>query len=354
MNGKKLLSIAVAAFMLLAGAGIVFAGGQAESAQGDATLGIAIRTLTNPYQANYKVGAEMYAEETGLEYVVLTCEGSSEKQVNDIKSLVARTGGNCVFMVDPNEATDCVAIAKALEEAGVYWVSWWNKPADLKVWDYDYWISHIAYDGISAGYYIAEELFKTFDTPNQGKIIALQGMLANSIAQDRFVGLQDALKDNPGVEMLAYEAADWDRNKAYEKTKNLLVANPDIDGIWAANDNMALGALEALRDAGLAGKVQVVGIDGVEEIFSAIQAGEAAATVYNDSKYQAAIGLSISLAAKNGKIDVADLDKEKRQFFAAAVEVNSANVDQIIDEYVNGQPEYDYDDYFGSWVRAME
>ena len=354
MNRKKrLISAALVLFVLFATAGLAFAGGAQEGgAADDATLGVAIRTLTNPYQANYKVGAEMYSEATGLEYEVLTCEGSSEKQVNDIKALVARTGGNVVFMVDPNEATDCVAIAKTLEEAGVYWVSWWNKPPDLKVWEYDYWVSHIAYDGISAGYYTANELFKTFG--GEGEIIALQGMLANSIAQDRFVGLQNALDENPGVELVAYEAADWDRNKAYEKTKNLLVGNPDIAGVWAANDNMALGALEALREAGLAGEVQVVGCDGVEEIFTAIQNGEAAATVYNDSKYQAGIGLAISLAAKQGKIDVTGLEREKRQFFAAAVEVNAANVDQVIAEYVEGQPEYDYNDYWGSWVRAME
>lgn len=340
-------------------ASMVFASGQKEGAApakaSSATeLGIAIRTLTNPYQANYKVGAEMFAKTVGLNAVVLTCEGSSEKQVNDIKSLVAKTGGDVVFFIDPNEATDCVAISKALDDAGVYFVTWWNKPEDLKVWDSKYWVAHISYDGLSAGEFMATELFKTFKTPNKGKFIALQGMLANSIAQDRFKGMQNAVKANPGVKLVAYEAADWDRSKAYEKTKNLLVANPDIEGVWAANDNMALGALEALRDAGLAGKVKVVGCDGVDEMFDAIKKGEAAATVYNDAKYQAGIGLSIALAAKNGKIDVASLPKKNRQFFAGAVNVNAANVDEILATYVNGTPKYDYSDYFGGFVRVME
>jgi ribose transport system substrate-binding protein len=347
-----LVCVAVIALMATTG---VYAGGSAESEGSDeTTLGIAIRTLTNPYQANYQVGADMYADHVGLPAVTLTSEGSSEKQVNDIRSLVARTNGDVVFMIDPNEATDVVPIARTLEEAGVYYVTWWNKPPEIKVWDYPHWVSHIAYDGISAGYFTATELFETFDSPGEGRILALQGMLANSIAQDRFDGLHQALEENPGVELVAYEAADWDRTKAFEKTKNMLAANPDIDGIWAANDNMALGALEALREVGLAGKVLVTGCDGVEEIFDAILAGEAAATVYNDSKYQAGIGLAIALAAKNGEIDVEALSNEKRQFFADAVNVNQSNVQDVIDTYVEGAPEYDYSDHFGAWVRAME
>ena len=354
MMKKRNIVVAVCGICMLLAATSAFAGGRAEAAETDTTLGIAIRTLTNPYQANYKVGADTFADYAGLPAVTLTCEGSSEKQVSDIRSLVARTNGNVVFMVDPNEATDVVPIGRSLEEAGVYYVTWWNKPEEVNVMDYPHWVAHIAYDGISAGYYIAEELFATFDTPGRGRIIALQGMLANSIAQDRFVGLQQALADNPGVEMVAYEAADWDRTKAYEVTANMLSANPNIDGVWAANDNMALGALEALREAGLAGQVLVVGIDGVEEVFDGIQRGEVAATVYNDSKYQAAIGLSMALAAKRGELDVASLPRERRQFFAEAVNVNQANVDEIIANYVESTPDYDYEDYFGAWVRPMD
>lgn len=294
----------------------------------------------------------MFAEESGLSQVVLTCEGSSEKQLNDIKALVAKTGGNVVFMVDPNEAPNVIPIGRALDDAGVYWVSWWNKPEDVNVWDFDTWVSHIAFDGISAGEYTAQELIDSFG--GKGKIIALQGMLANSIAQDRFVGLNNVLAANPGVELVAYESAEWDRSMAYEKTLSMLVANPDISGVWAANDNMALGALEALRSEGLAGKVLVTGIDGVSEIFEAIQNGEAAATVYNDSKYQAGIALAIAKAAMDGDIDVAALPKSKRQFFADALNVNLANVDEVVNVYVNGTPEYDFKDLFASWSRAME
>ena len=94
-----------------------------------------------------------------------------------------------------------VPIAKILESAKVYWVNWWNKPDDVKVTDYKYFIAHITFDSLGTGYFNATELFKTFKTPSKGKIIALQGQLANTPAIVRFKGLQKALAENPGVQL---------------------------------------------------------------------------------------------------------------------------------------------------------
>ena len=320
----------------------------------DTTLGIAIRTLTNPYQANYKVGGDLIAAKTGLPLVVLTCEGSSEKQVNDIKSLVARTKGNVVFMIDPNEATDMLPIAMALEESGVYYSTWWNKPEGINVWDFPHWVTHMAYDGVAAGKKMGEVLFGTFKTPGKGKIVTIQGMLANYANQSRYDGLKAALAENPGVQEVATESADWDRTKAYEKMKNLLIANPDIDGVWCANDNMALGVVEALRERGLAGKVMVTGCDGVDEVFTGIKNGEIAATVFQDSKYQAGISLTHALAVKTGKLKMADIPNEKRQYFIEAVYVTKDNIAEFEEQYIKNTPEYDFDDMFGTFGRTME
>lgn len=322
-------------------------------AAAETSLGTAIRSLENPYHADWAEGGDMFAESVGLPHVIQTCEGSSEKQLNDIKALVAKTGGDVVFCVDPNESPDVVPIAKALEEAGVYFVTFWNKPDDVKVSDFDHWVSHITFDGVDGGYYIAKELFKTFETPNKGKILGLQGKLANAAHIERWEGLYKALEEFPDVEMVAYEPAEWDRAKAFEKTSSMLVAHPDIDGIWAANDNMAMGALEALRAKGLAGKVKVVGVDGIEEMIRAIEKGEAAATFYPDPKWQGGMGLSIALAAKEGKIDVKALPEEKREWYATSILISSENIQEFIAEYLDGTPTYDWNDHFGRWLRGM-
>jgi ribose transport system substrate-binding protein len=343
---KRLLFVCLIAILSLIAVGAAF--GQAKGT----FMGTAIRTLENPYHAVWARGGQAFSDSVGGVHVILTCEGSSEKQLNDIKALVAKAGKDAVFCIDPNESPNIIPIAKALEAAGIYYVSWWNKPENVKAWDYPHWVAHIAFDGISAGEFAATTLFKKMG--GEGKIVAIKGMLANSIAIDRYKGLENILAKNPDIKLVASDTAEWDRTKAFEKMKSFLVANPDIGGVWAANDNMALGALEAIRAAGLAGKVLVTGCDGISEMLNAIAAGEAAATVLNDSFWQGGIGLSLAFAAKTGKINLKTTPKDKRQYFAKAVEVDQDNVKDIIATFVNGTPKYDWNDLYANYVRPMK
>ena len=341
------------AFLLVAGLVLsvsLLAGGEKETEEGPTTLVVCIRGLDNPYHANYAVGARELGKKLGLPVDVLTSEANSQKQFADLRAEIAKTGGNMVASVDPNEAPDVVAIAKMLEEAGVYWVNWWNKPPDVKVTEYPHWVSHVAFDAVGQGYYNAIELFKTFDTPYQGDIIAIQGMLANNAAIGRFQGLQNALKENPGVNLLQWETAEWDTTKAYNITKSLLAAYPDVDGVWAANDNMGMGAIQALKEAGLAGKVLVTGTDGNPEAFDAIKAGYMTSTEFQDSRFQAQLGLSMCLAAKEGELDVESLPTKYRSWLIPGVKVNRENVDEFVSEYIDKMPEYDLSDFFATWA----
>jgi ribose transport system substrate-binding protein len=340
---KKLVVILLALALLLAVTASI-------GAQRKTTLVVAIRGLDNPYHANYAVGARELGKKLGLPVDVLTSEANSQKQFADMRAEIAKTGGNMVASVDPNEAPDVVPLAKMLESAKAYWVNWWNKPPDVKVTSYKYWVAHVQFDAVGQGYWNAQELFKTFETPNRGQIIAIQGMLANNAAIGRFQGLQKALKENPGVKLLQWEGAEWDTTKAYNATKALLAAYPDVDGVWCANDNMAMGAIQALKEAGLAGKVLVTGTDGNPEAFDAIKAGYMISTQFQDSRYQAQFGLSMALAAKEGKLNVAKLDKKYRSWMIPGVNVNRDNVDEFVREYIDQMPEYDLSDFFANWA----
>jgi len=340
---RKLRSVVGLLAVLAAGAAL----GDSKSVY----MGTAIRSLENPYHAVWAKGAKSYADSVGGVTVIQACEGSSEKQLNDIKALVAKAGKDAIFCIDPNESPNVIPIARALEAAGAYYVTWWNKPENVKVWEYPHWVAHIAFDGISAGEFTAEALFKKMG--GKGKIVALKGMLANSIAIDRYKGLENMLAKYPDIKLVAVDTAEWDRTKAFEKTKSFLVANPDVGGVWAANDSMALGALEALRAGNLAGKVMVTGVDGIGEMLNAVKAGEAAATVLNDSFWQGGMGLALANAARQGKIDLKKTDKAHRQYFAKAIGVDQANVNDIIKQYVDGTPSYDWTNLYANYVRAM-
>ncbi len=313
---------------------------------------VSIRTMRREYPAKYFIGGKLFAKKRNLCCIALTSEGKSYKQIADIREMAVKTKGNIVFFVDANDAEVAGRVAEILEKEGVYWVSWWSKPDGVKVWNYKYWVSHISTDPQRAGEYVAEELIKSIG--GRGKIIALDGIQGNSSSIWRSKGLHHVLEKYPDVEIVGSERADWGRGLAFEKVEKLLEMHPDVVGIWSANDNMALGALDYLRKNDLVGKIKVVGVDGISEMLEAIRDGEAVATVYSDAKYQAGIGLSLAYAAKNKKIDVEGLPRKYRQFFVAGLEVNKDNVEQVISEYVLNNPKYNYDNYFADFVRPME
>jgi ribose transport system substrate-binding protein len=313
-----------------------------------------IRTVANPYQAAVAKGSEMFVKSLGLEdkWILQQCDGDSAKQLRDIRAVIAKYGSDLVFYVDPNNAPDAVPIAKTLEEAGVYFVSFWNKPDDVAPWDFNHWISHIAYDDVQSGYDIAVELFKTFNF--KGNIVALWGFLANTPNVNRTKGLEKALQEYPNVKLLASQAADGNRTKAYEITMDFISKyGEEIDGIWSYNDDQAMGAIEALRAKGLEGKIPVVGIDAIPEMINAISAGEATATVSSDPYWGGGMALSTALAAYQGKIDVKSLPKDSRCYNGKTILITPDNVEWYLKNYIDGFPEYDWEDYWGRVVSPL-
>ena len=311
-------------------------------------LGTVIRTLSNEYHSAWYRGGQLFAESVGLGqyHRGLHCEGDSEKQLTMMKSLIGEAGKDVVFNIDPNQSPDAKPIADLCAENKVYFMTQWNKPDDLHPWDYNpYWVAHMGVDGVPSGYYVAKELFKAMG--GSGKIVALQGLLANVPAIQRFAGLQQALKENPSIELLEDQTAEWDRTKAVAVTEAFLAKYPDLTGIWAANDNMGLGALEALKTAGKAGIIPVCGIDGTSEAINACISKEFAATVNNDPMWQGGMGLSLAKAAQEGKINPDKEPNTHREFYFEPVYVNSENAQEVKDTYISGTPSYDWDDYWG-------
>lgn len=322
--------------------------GPAATANEDIVLVNAIRSLSNPYHANWAAGGELFAESVGMEQVLLTDDGDSQKQLSQIKSLVAG-GKTIVLNVDPNTSSDAQAIVKAVTDAGGYVVTQWNKPDDFHPWDVGpNWVAHISFDGTVGGYEIAKAMFE--EMGGEGGIIALQGILDNVPAKQRFAGLQRALEEYPNIELLDVQTAEWDRNTGYEVTQTLLSKHGDaVGGVWAANDNMGLGALEAIKAAGLEGKVFVVGVDAVPEALDFVQNSDTTgylATVSSDAYWQGGAALSLAYQAATGKIDVASLPKEKREFYGTQFLVTKDNVADFLQTPTLEVLQADFDDPF--------
>jgi ribose transport system substrate-binding protein len=294
----------------------------------DVTAVQSIRSMSNPYHANWADGGDLFGEWADVEVTTIVDEGDSQTQLSKIRALGAE-GKVFALNVDPNDSSTTEAIVKAVSDAGGYVVTQWNKPDDLWPWDVgDNWVAHISFNGETSGKEVSQALFD--EMGGSGNIIALQGILDNVPAKQRFAGLEQALEENPDITLLADQTANWDRAEAFSVTQTLLSQyQGEVDGIWAANDNMALGAFEALTAAGLDGTIPIVGFDAVPEALEAIQDAENTryvATVSTDPWWQGGAGLSLAYQAATGQIDVAGLSHEQRAFYGSQTVVTGENV----------------------------
>lgn len=311
-------------------------------AQEEYTLVLSMRSLANPYHATFAEGGKMFAESVGLPYEVLVTEGNSEKGISDVRALLARTGGKMVLNIDPNDSPDARTIVEDCAKAGAYVVTQWNKPDDLHPWDFDpNYVAHMSFDGVPNGKAMGEALIKSMG--GKGGIVALGGILNNVPAIERKLGLDQAIEENPDVELLDFQAADWNETKAFEITQAWITRfGPEIKGIWAANDGMGVGALEALRQEGLAGQVPVTGIDGIEAAIAAVKAGEFAGTVAWDPLWTGGMGMSIGYHSAIGDIDIANEPQEHREFYGQGIILT----EETVGDY--GSPaEMDWKDFWG-------
>jgi len=317
----------------------------ARAADKKAYLGVAIHSTDNEYWNQQAEGGKLFAKSLpagALDVQVLTCDGDDEKQLNGIKAFIASHGKDAIIYVDPANAPNTAALAEICEDAQVYWTSVWHLAEGLNPMDFKYYVMHQSVDGEKQGYDIAVEMFKQFKTPGKGKILALQGMLGNDSAVERYAGLQKALKEYPDVEMLDMQVCDWNPQRALNTTETWLAKYPEVDGIWSANDGMALGAIQALKAKGQNGKIKVVGVDGVSGALEAIDAGDMICTVANNGYLQGGYGAAYVYAAWSGKIDTEKLPARQRAFYTEGYLVDKNTIEEYRDNFVRSIPKYDF------------
>jgi len=307
-----------------------------------------IRSLANEYHSIWAKGATAFAQSVGLasSNQIQTSEGDSQKSIAAVKAVLAKSGKDVVINIDPNNSPDAVPLVKAAEDAGAWIVTHWNKPDDLRPKDYKHYVSYISADGVQAGYAVAKELFKAID--GKGSIVAVQGLLDNVPAKQRFQGLQNALKEFPDVKLLEDQNAEWDQTKALNTMQSWMTKyGGDIKAVWAANDSMALGCLEALRAKGLAGKVPVCGVDGTSQACKGVIAGEFAATMANNPFWQGGMGLSIGYHAWKGTFDPSTQPPDHREFYYKTTLVTKENAQQYLETVAVGNVTYNWEDIWG-------
>ncbi|MEV0676949.1 substrate-binding domain-containing protein [Actinosynnema sp. NPDC050436] len=271
-------------------------GTQAGGGGGDITIGLAVSTLDNPYFVALKQGAEKAAAELGVKLTVVDAQNDATNQVNQVQTFT--TQGVQAIIINPVDSKQAGPAAKAAENATIPLVSVDRSVDDGKV------VSEVASDNVQGGTLAAIELGRA----TTGEVVHLQGIPGASASRDRGRGFEQGLNSG-GIKVVASQPADFNRAKGLDVMTNLVQANPGIKGVFADNDEMALGAIKALGDR--AGRdVQVVGFDGTPDGLQAIADGTLAATIAQQPEVlgRKAVEQAVKAAKKEAVQEVVDVE----------------------------------------------
>ncbi|PKH05251.1 ribose ABC transporter substrate-binding protein RbsB [Moritella sp. Urea-trap-13] len=230
------------------------------------TIAMVVSTLNNPFFVTMKEGAEAKAKTLGYELIVLDSQNDPSKELANVEDLTVR--GVKAILINP---TDSDAVSNAIRmanRAGIPVLTLDRGASRGKV------VSHIASDNVAGGEMAGQYITDTIGA--NAKVIQLEGIAGTSAARERGQGFMQAVDKNK-MNLLASQPADFDRTKGLNVMENMLAANPDVQAVFAQNDEMALGALRAVQASGK--NVLIVGFDGTEDGLAAVKRGILGATI---------------------------------------------------------------------------
>jgi ABC-type sugar transport system substrate-binding protein len=245
----------------------------------------------NPFWAAVEAGAKAKGQELGVEVIVVAppAETDVQAQVTQVEDLIAqKVEGIALAPTDPGALAPVVDAAKA---------------AGIPVVFVDTLGSNEGVTFIGTNNEVGAALAAKYmcdNLPAGSEVAILQGVMAHSTAQFRANGAKAGL-EGCGLKVVAEQTAEWDRAKGLSVTENILAGNPNIKGIFGSNDNMALGAVEALKAAAKLADVMVVGFDANPDAAASILAGEMTASVAQAPANMGGFGIQALVDLKAGK-----------------------------------------------------
>ena len=262
---KLLVLVAVLAF-----AGTFAIAGESASKGKEVTM--ILKNLTNPFFISVKEGGEAAAKELGMKLTVLAPlkADNNEEQTHMVEQAIV-TGAELVIMC-PSDTMGIIPAMEKLEEAGIPVVNLNTRiGGDKKLAE-----TFVAIENYDAGFQTVTRLAEMMG--GKGDFILLEGVSGAQTSIDRTKGALDALKKFPNIKLVAQQPADYNRAKAMDVVQNLIQANPNVAGIYCCNDEMALGAVEAIKAAGKTGKIMIAGCDANADARKAVKAGNMSLT----------------------------------------------------------------------------
>lgn len=277
------------------------AGGSAPpTGGGKPRVALVLKTLNNPFFIDMQKGAQEAANRLGVDLVVQAAEREVdvEKQMQIIENLV-QTGVKALAVTPSGSREVVPAIAKA-NKAGIPVVVVDTRVDEAAAREAGIQVaSFVGSDNYEGGRVAGQHLVTL--TGGKAKVALLEGIPGHETGDSRLRGFRDAVKGSPGIQIVASQPANWERDQGFTVFQNMMQAHPDIDAVFACSDLMALGAVEAIAAAGKTGKIKVLGFDALDDARKAIATGAMVGSVAQFSADMGRIAVETAVQVLNGQ-----------------------------------------------------
>jgi ribose transport system substrate-binding protein len=262
-------------------------------------IALVMKTLTNPFFVEMEKGARQAEKGLGIDLIVKTTaqETSIDQQITIVEELI-REGVDAI-LIAPADSVQLIPVIKKAQDAGITIINIDNQldpQASEKIGLTG--VPFISVDNAQGAYLSAKHISEKVDTPSQAAI--LEGITTAKNAQDREKGALQAFAENKNITVVASETANWKIDEAYNVAAKLFTQYPDIKLIFCANDMMALGVMQYLKETGKT-DVQVAAYDALAEAMPMLRDGSLQATIDQHAALQAYTGVQYAIRALQGE-----------------------------------------------------
>jgi ribose transport system substrate-binding protein len=269
-------------------------------------IALVLKTLNSPFFIEMQRGAKEAADRLGVDLVVQAAEREVdvERQMQIVENLIqSRSSAIALTPSGSREVVPAIAKANAANIPVVIVDTRLDTAAAAEAGIKT--ASFVGSDNYRGGQLIGEYLVKA--SGGRANVAILEGIPGHETGDSRIRGFRDAIKGTPGITVAASQTANWEREQGFTVFQNIMQAHPAVDTVFACNDMMALGAIEAIAAAGRTGKIRVLGFDAVDDARRALLAGSMEATVAQFPDEMGRLAVETALKVLKGETVPADI-----------------------------------------------
>lgn len=277
-------------------------------------IGISQPFMGHPIRQAATVLIDAWKEDhPNVEIMVTDGQLNAQKQIADIEDMITKKVD--IILVAAHQSPTLVGVLREAHDAGIPVIAF-----DRTLTDPSVQVGMVVNDDYAAGESAAKLMVEKMG--EEGEIVILQGPAGNTVVSLRQDGFMSVIKQYPGITVIDDQVANFQRVQAVDVFENMLQANPNINGVYCHNDEMALGCVKVLKDAGVEG-ITVVGVDGQKDALEAIMDGTLYGTVRKVVEFPTALDMALEYLQTGETTPINYLD---------SIPINSDNVDEYYDQ----------------------